>query len=112
MQLLPAVRIPQAHIPVPPAVAFLQKHGNSKVFPFLIYSRIPLHGEEALNNQNVLHTSHQFFGCELLDISSSSIRRRIQDGKSIEYLTPPAVVKEINTYITNDCIHTNVHEWA
>ena len=65
-------------------------------FPFLIYSRIPLHGEETLNNQNVLHTSHQFFGCELLDISSSSIRRRIQDGKSIEYLTPPAVVKEIN----------------
>ncbi|MGB1050441.1 MAG: nicotinate (nicotinamide) nucleotide adenylyltransferase [Chitinophagales bacterium] len=65
-------------------------------FPFLIYSRIPLHGEETLNNQNVLHTSHQFFGCELLDISSSSIRRRIQDGKSIEYLTPAAVVKEIN----------------
>lgn len=64
-------------------------------FPFLIYSRIPLSDDKALNEKSVLHKHHQYFGCELLDISSSSIRRRIQEGKSIEYLTPHAVVKEI-----------------
>ena len=64
-------------------------------FPFLIYSRMPLEGEKAGTEQKVFYKHHQFFGCELLDISSSSIRRRIQEGKSIEYLTPPAVVKEI-----------------
>ena len=67
-------------------------------FPFLIYSRIPQESENTVTEQKVFYTHHQFFGCELLDISSSSIRRRIQKGKSIEYLTPPAVVKEIKLY--------------
>ena len=74
-------------------------------FPFLIYSRMPLEGEKVMTEQKVFYKHHQFFGCELLDISSSSIRRRIQEGKSIEYLTPPAVVKEIKLsklYQNND----------
>ena len=74
-------------------------------FPFLIYSRMSLQSEKKMNKQKVLYKSHQFFGCDLLDISSSSIRRRIQEGKSIEYLTPPAVVKEIKLsklYQNND----------
>ncbi|MBB00118.1 MAG: nicotinate (nicotinamide) nucleotide adenylyltransferase [Saprospirales bacterium] len=67
-------------------------------FPFLIYTRMYLEDEIPASKQKVLYKHHQFFGCELLDISSSSIRRRIQEGRSIEYLTPPAVVKEIMLY--------------
>ena len=68
-------------------------------------NRDNLEVEKLMTEQKVFYKHHQFFGCELLDISSSSIRRRIQEGKSIEYLTPPAVVKEIKLsklYQNND----------
>ena len=69
-----------------------------ETFPFLVYSRLGLEEEKHLSDKEVFHTTHQFFGCDLLDISSSSIRQRIREGKSIEYLTPPAVVEEITLY--------------
>lgn len=34
----------------------------------------------------------------LMDISSTMIRERLKEGKTIRYLTPPAVIDIINKY--------------
>ena len=63
-------------------------------FPFMIYKRLSEH-QKPKETFALYNRSHSYFGCDLINISSSTIRRRIKEGRSIQYLTPIPVVEEI-----------------
>ena len=70
----------------------------------MIYKRLSEH-QKSKEAFALYAKNHNYFGCDLINISSSSLRRRIKEGRSIQHLTPRPVVEEIELsklYKAND----------